>query len=315
MALAAVALFAVALAAVALFAVALAAVALIAVALVACSTTAEPTPTSTSVPEAAPADVRVVVAASDLAVGPNRFTFGILDSASSPIRVPEATTTFVYLDSTPQQVSANAKARFVRWPSGRAGVYVASVSFDQAGRWGLVVEFAGEDGTAQEGRAGFVVEQESSSPGIGRPAPLSKNKTARDVSDLEEITTALVPDPDLYRVTVLEAVSSGKPTVVTFATPAFCQTATCGPQLTVLSSLEEKHSGEANFIHIEVYDNPDEIEGDLSRGRLSPLLGEWGLRSEPFTFLLDGDGLVAAKFEGFVTEDELEAALAEVLGS
>ena len=41
---------------------------------------------------------------------------------------------------------------------------------------------------------------------------------------------------------------------------------------------------------------------------------EWGLLSEPYTFILDRKGLVASKFEGFVTEAELEAALGETLG-
>ena len=41
---------------------------------------------------------------------------------------------------------------------------------------------------------------------------------------------------------------------------------------------------------------------------------EWGLLTEPYTFVLDGEGRVAAKFEGFVNEDELAEALAAVLG-
>ncbi len=52
---------------------------------------------------------------------------------------------------------------------------------------------------------------------------------------------------------------------------------------------------------------------DFSRGRLSPLLSEWGLVTEPFTFVLDRRGLVLAKFEGFVAADELEAALTRAL--
>ena len=68
-----------------------------------------------------------------------------------------------------------------------------------------------------------------------------------------------------------------------------------------------------NFIHIEVYDNPHEIQGDLSNARLSPTLTEWNLPSEPWTFVIDGDGLVQAKFEGFATSEELEDALGTVL--
>ena len=68
-----------------------------------------------------------------------------------------------------------------------------------------------------------------------------------------------------------------------------------------------------SFIHVEMFDNPDEIQGDLSRARTVSAAAEWGLPSEPWTFVVDADGLIAAKFEGFATLDELEEALADVL--
>ena len=61
-----------------------------------------------------------------------------------------------------------------------------------------------------------------------------------------------------------------------------------------------------------MYDNPHEIEGDLSRAVISPMLTEWGLPSEPWTFVMDGGGIVRAKFESFTTREELEAALRAV---
>jgi hypothetical protein len=36
------------------------------------------------------------------------------------------------------------------------------------------------------------------------------------------------------------------------------------------------------------------------------------LLSEPWIFVVDGEGVVTASFEGIVSEDELEAAVAEV---
>ena len=128
------------------------------------------------------------------------------------------------------------------------------------------------------------------------------------------ITSSIEPDPDLYRLTVAEALDSGTPTVVSFATPAFCRSATCGPQVDVITALKNRLSGRANFIHIEVYEDPHEVT-DLSQARLVREMAEWGLKSEPYTFILDRHGRVAAKFEGFVNEDELGAALEEVLNS
>ena len=221
----------------------------------------------------------------------------------------------MFIESAPYEVRAQAEASFVTWPTGRAGVYVVDgVELDKAGRWGLVVEVETDDGQVALGQLGFDVKLTSSSASIGSLAPRSLNKTGGDGADYREITTSPDPDPDLYRMTVAEAVEAGRPAVVTFATPAFCSTATCGPQVEVVSALKDRYGGEASFIHVEVYDNPVEMREDFSKGRVSPVLEEWGLISEPYTFILDGEGVIRSKFEGFVTEEELEAALKEVLG-
>ena len=300
------------------------------IAIAACSSDSSPASPPTAAPVAAapsapddptpaaaagPPEVGLGLATVDLGVGLNRFAFGIRDADSRPVRTPKALATFMFIESTPYEVRAQAEASFVTWPTGRAGVYVVDgVELDKAGRWGLVVEVETEEEVVAVGQLGFEVKVTSSSPAIGSLAPRSLNKTGGDGADFEEISTSPDPDPDLYRMTVAEAVDAGRPTVVTFATPAFCSTATCGPQVEVVSALEDRYGGEASFIHVEVYDNPVEMRGDFSKGRISPVLEEWGLISEPYTFILDGKGVIKSKFEGFVTEEALEAALKEVLG-
>ena len=294
----------------------------------ACSPEAEPTPppspatpapapaaSSTPAPAAGPPEVGLGLATVDLGVGLNRFAFGIRGEDSKPVRTPTALATFMFIESTPYEVRAQAEASFVTWPTGRAGVYVVDgVDLDRAGRWGLVVEVETEEGVIAVGQLGFDVKLTSSSAAVGSLAPRSLNKTGGDGADYAEITTSPDPDLDLYRMTVAAAIDEGRPTVVTFATPAFCSTATCGPQVEVVSSLKDRYASQASFIHVEVYDNPVEMREDFSRGRISPVLEEWGLISEPYTFILDGKGVIKSKFEGFVTEQELEAALKKVLG-
>ena len=158
------------------------------------------------------------------------------------------------------------------------------------------------------------VRERSLTPALGAPAPLTKSKTLSDTPAMDELTSDPQPDSALYTMTIAEAVASGEPLVVVFSTPAYCTTATCGPQLDVLKQAKERHSDRANFIHVEVYDNPHEIEGDLSNARIAPAVTEWGLPSEPWTFVVGSDGLVAAKFEGFATFDELEQALLAAMG-
>ena len=276
----------------------------------ACSSTPEPAEPTPSGAE----QLIVALGNSDIALGPNRLVFAILEEGVGPVRLPETSASFYYLEATPAELRTETTARFVKWPAGTAGVYVANVTFDDDGRWGLVVAVPDGEGSSRIAQTGFIVKPRSSSPAIGEPAPLSVNKTDQDVTDLSELTTAPVPDPDLYRMTIADAAATGRPTVVTFGTPAYCETATCGPQLDVVSSLKDKYRQRANFIHVEVYDNPNEIEGDLSRAKPSPLLEEWGLVSEPFTFVLDGEGVVAFKYEGFATMEELETGLTAALG-
>jgi peroxiredoxin len=125
--------------------------------------------------------------------------------------------------------------------------------------------------------------------------------------------TGSLQDPDLYQTTIEQAVVSGEPTVVVFASPAFCTNAVCGPQIEVLQQLKAKYRGQANFIHVDFYDNPEEIQGDLDRARISPVVLEWRLPSIEWTFVIDRQGAITARFEAFATLDEVEEAFLEAL--
>jgi hypothetical protein len=136
-----------------------------------------------------------------------------------------------------------------------------------------------------------------------------------DVVSLEEFTTGSLHDPALYRMSLAEAIASGRPSVVAFASPAFCTNAICGPQDEVVSELNTVYGDQVNFLHIDLYENPDEILGDLSRGVPSPVLEAWGLISQEWTFVLDRDGRIAARFENFAPKEELVPELEKVLRS
>ena len=94
--------------------------------------------------------------------------------------------------------------------------------------------------------------------------------------------------------------------VVTFSTPAFCVTATCGPQLDVITGLKEQYGGAVNFVHVEVVEDPHLLNEGRPAARWAPAVEEWGLLSEPWTFVVDRDGLVWAKFEQFTRRRTLK---------
>ena len=156
---------------------------------------------------------------------------------------------------------------------------------------------------------------------MGDAAPSSETKTLAGGLELADVTTAYQPDAGLYEISVSDAVGSGRPSVIVFATPAFCTSPTCGPQVDTVAELRAEHPEAANYIHVELYDNPDEIQGDLSRAELVPAADEWGFTqipewtNESWVFVLDGGGVIRQRFEGFATLRELEAALMEVAGS
>lgn len=142
----------------------------------------------------------------------------------------------------------------------------------------------------------------------GEPAPLSETRTTR-THDIEEITTDPDPDPSFYELSLFEAVESG-PSVLVFATPAWCTTQTCGPLLDQVKALSAEYP-DLNYVHIEIYEN---IDADSFEDLVTvPAVVEWGLPSEPWVFVTDRDGIVTAAFQGVALDSELEEAFAAVL--
>ena len=250
------------------------------------------------------------VLSTDLSKGVNRVVF-VLRETNVIISEPEVDVSIHYEGA--RDASDTGVGRFQPWPIGGLGVYSARLEFDREGPWDLRVAVAGPDGSTRTARALFEVAERGVTPAIGAAAPLSETKTVGDVQALEELTTARPPNPELYSMSIAEAVTSGKPLVVVFATPLYCETFTCGPQLEVIEGIKDRYEGRTNFIHVEIFDEPHLIQGDPDSARSAPAVAEWGLRTEPWTFIVDSEGRIAAKFEAFTTAREIEEALERVL--
>ena len=77
--------------------------------------------------------------------------------------------------------------------------------------------------------------------------------------------------------------------------------------------LSNEWSNKLNFIHSEIYSNPNEIKGDLSNAKISEAAKEWNLPSEPWTFVINESGVIISKFEGFATKEEIEESIKTIL--
>jgi hypothetical protein len=53
--------------------------------------------------------------------------------------------------------------------------------------------------------------------------------------------------------------------------------------------------------------------GESAEKKSFPTVEEWRLDTEPWIFVVDGQGIIRAKFEGLMTLTELEAALQQTL--
>lgn len=163
------------------------------------------------------------------------------------------------------------------------------------------------DGVGETPPVGLVAAEDPPVVEEGEEAPLSNTRTAES-HDLSDITTDPDPDPAFYETTVAEAVRAG-PSVLVFATPAWCVSQTCGPLLNQVKALSDDYPN-LNFVHVEIYEN---IHADSFEDLIAvPAVTEWGLPSEPWVFVTDGSGVVRAAFQGVASDEELSAAFAEV---
>lgn len=257
----------------------------------------------------------VVFGTPDLGVGASRVSFALFDYEGI-INAPLLfVATRFYPDGAGGQPREGEEAAlgFRRFPEGGRGIYTGLLTFEQPGLWAIEAIVPRTDGTVSTLLFPVEVAREPSAPAVGAPAPRSVHRTAADVATLAELTTASDPDPRLHTTTIAAALDAGRPFVVTFASPAFCTNALCGPQVEVLSELADEHAPRADFIHVDLYENPHEIRGDLAVARRAATLAEWGIHTDEWTFVVDGAGIVRARFEGFAPRDEVESALQAVL--
>ncbi len=255
-----------------------------------------------------------VVITSDLAVGQERIAFGIVPRDGPPLRAEQATVRTYYLppNTNEREPRQTLTAQFQPWPTGAIGVFIAHPQFDTAGSWELEAELTTPDGAQILAKSAFPVKETSDTPAIGDPAPASVTLKASDVPDLSRITTANNPDPALYALSIHEALTANKPLVILFATPAYCVSFTCGPQVQELSELRQRHAQQANFIHIEVFQDPHLIEGGRPTGGLATAVQEWNLPTEPWTFIIDAQGIIRAKFEQYTPPTTIEQTLQKI---
>ena len=282
------------------------------------SSTSQAPPESNSSPAASGGpEILPLLINSEILKGPNRFLFSLTDRQNKLVAAPDVKVHMLFydVDTAENEVVFEEDARFLWAIEGQQGLYVATVEFPDAGRWGTRFEAAFPDGKTKTVRANYDVAESGSTPPLGAKVSPVDTPTLDDVGgDVREVSTDTEPDPRFYETSIADGLAAGEPFVVAFATPAFCETRLCGPTLETVKAVARDYPS-ITFINVEPYKmafKDGSLQPELdAENQLQPAewTNAWGLRSEPYTFVVAADGTVAAKFEGVLGEDELRAAL------
>jgi hypothetical protein len=264
---------------------------------------------------AKPTKLVIAPAAQSFVVGPNRYPFGVFTVGNEQVSEADVALYFARDGKGPVQgplpaevASLETKPAYHAAASSDAtSVYVVpKVNFNRPGPWIGIAMLKGPNGIEASRVPSPDVGQFPRIPKVGDKAPLIHTPIAADVGgDLAKIDTRVPPD-QMHEIDFADAVGK-KPTVLVFATPALCQSRVCGPVVDVVQQVADQHKGEADFIHMEVYNDNDPNKG------IRPQLGAYGLESEPWTFLIDAHGVVRDRIEGAYGVSELEQALKKIL--
>lgn len=142
-------------------------------------------------------------------------------------------------------------------------------------------------------------EMDDSTLKVGMKAPSLRTKTLADVDgDFSRITTYRYPDARMYQMSLDDAMKTGKPIVLEFATPGHCTV--CDKQLQMVKAVLDKYQDEVIFLHMDQYQNPEAFKAFVVIG-------------DPWTFVLDGQQTVRFKRPGRMLYSELDAVVSSLL--
>jgi hypothetical protein len=290
----------------------------------------------------APAPLVVSPAAMAFEEGANRFPFGVFEPDRSPVSDAEVA---LYISKVPrtkpgakpgeEEKGATARAQkealeapaigpfpaaiesmetkpafraqtTTSDPDAATVVYVAQLPFTSDGEWRIAALIRDDGELTASLLPSAAVGEFATIPRPGERAPLIHTPTAEDAGgDLSEITTRVPPDTQ-NQVDFADVLGK-EPIVLLFATPQFCESRVCGPVVDVAEQVKEEYGEEAEFIHMEIWEN-----NDPGTKRPRPQVKAYRLPTEPWLFVIDRQGVIRTAIEGAFGVERLTRAVEEV---
>jgi hypothetical protein len=255
-----------------------------------------------SIPEGDPTWNVITASFPELLVGERRrFAFAVTDLENNPV---DSQSIEVYT-RTPDGEVTGGPYPVDAFGAGDIGlpIYRTFVDVEAEGPVELVA-VEGDDFGAQIMNA--VPEERSQVAIAGSEATSTATPTVDDDRGMEELCTLRPEDCSMHEHSLDEALASGVPIMMMFATPAYCQTAVCGPAVETLETVRASRDwGDIAFIHAEIFTDAGETVAEHVR--------DWDLPSEPWLFSIGRDGRIVARVDGPMVEAELIELAEELL--
>jgi hypothetical protein len=261
----------------------------------------------------------VAPAAAEFYVGTNRFPFGVFTAGRDqitdaqvaiyaapgqgvkgkaigpfPARVEDLTTKPAFRAKTTSDD-----------PSAAQVAYVSDIPLDRPGPWAFGALIKTGDTYQYSLLPTPHPVGDYTAPQVGQKAPVVNTPTVGQVSDISQIDTRVPPD-DMHSDDLANVLGK-KPVVLLFATPALCVSRVCGPVTDEAEQVKQEFGDRVAFIHQEVYNNNQINDGPR------PQMTAYGLRTEPWLFVIDRSGKVSSVLQGPFSVQELQAAVQKVV--
>ncbi len=165
------------------------------------------------------------------------------------------------------------------------------------------------DGAPLDAAFQVVAADEITIPVPGEAFPTLTTPTTSDAAGVDPICTQEPPCP-LHEVE-LTGVLGREPVALLISTPAFCQTAICGPVLDLFVAAQSEFP-EVTLIHAEVYASAEAVEAQGLQAPLAPVVDALRLPFEPALLLIGADGTLIRRLDVIYDEVELRDALIEL---
>ena len=177
-------------------------------------------------------------------------------------------------------------------------------------------------GASADRRGDLTALDPGTTAALGAAAPQPAHPTLDDVGgNARAVTTDPAPDLRLSRRSTTDALAEGQPFVLVIDSTKFRVSPACGRAIIMARYLLDRWR-DVGFIHLEPYrysvvtDTPV-LDGSLDDPTLTDPAAAWGIggepwgaRSMPWVFVVDGHGIVRAKYQGVMGSADVDVIVA-----